>query len=467
MVYGIPKTLSPGHLEPIFKEQMEGFSIGNVVGARIVPEIKGLESMIKEKILKDKLSKGEQLLDKAYNDKKTEEHLKFDQAKDKIIDRNSGYGFILCKQPMIASFIQTSFESSSSMGVGMDKWKVQEAPLFSDILWKNTPTSEVLGLFKKILLNLLFILIFLIMLTPLTLVGVTISLLKDLNFPNNTTTFLTYSLPSLFTSLFYSIIIPMAIRFLIDKEKHFLHSKACANAFFKYFGYCIGIMIFFPLLEAMTLESVVQKLVKVDITMWNITLVTNIVKVGEFYVNFLLSMSLGSNFLDLAITNQYFLWDFFVYRKSFEHKSAPVFDLAYEYSRVLIILCIVLVFSISMPIILPFGCLFMTVKYWLDKYNLLYVYRVEPSSGTHMQGIVLFYLLVVISISQLINSGIFMASGFDILVYIGGFLSVGSFLTFLYACLIFKYRSPYNAPQSYEVTIKDLYTHPFGVYLSL
>lgn len=467
MVLGIPKTLSPSHLEPIFKEQMESFSIGNVIGASIMPEIKGLETMIKEKILNDNQGKGEQLLENDYNGKKTEENLKFTQAKLKTINNNAGYGFILCKQPMIASYIISTFEATESMGVGMDKWKVQEAPLYSDIIWKNSPNSEVFSFFKRLLLNFLFVLIFLIMLTPITLVGVVIALLKDLNFPNNTTTFLTYSLPSLFTSLFYSIIIPMAIRFLIDKEKHFLHSKACANAFFKYFGYCLGIMIFFPLLEAMTLESVVQKLAKVDITMWNITLVTNIVKVGEFYVNFLLSMSLGSNFLDLAITNQYFLWDFFVYRKSFEYKTAPVFDFSYEYSRVLIILCIVLVFSISMPIILPFGCLFMTVKYWLDKYNLLYVYRVEPSSGTHMQGIVLFYLLIVISTSQLINSGIFMASGFDILVYIGGFLSLCSILTFLYSTLIFKYRSPYHSSQNFEVSPKDLYSHPFKVYLSI
>ena len=172
-------------------------------------------------------------------------------------------------------------------------------------------------MFTKVVLNILFVLIFLILLTPLALVGVVIGLLKDLHLPQRSTSFLTFSLPSLFTSLFYSIIIPMSIKYLVDQERHFLLSKATSNAFLKYIGYCIGILIFLPLLEAITLESVVQKLSKMDISMWNITLATIIVKAGEFYVNFILSMSLGSNFLDLAITNQYFLWDFFVYRRSY------------------------------------------------------------------------------------------------------------------------------------------------------
>jgi hypothetical protein len=453
MVYGLPKKLSPAHLEPIFKEKIETFSIGNVVSAKVIPEIKGADGIIRDKV-NGREGKVEQLLDQ-HLDKSFQD--RFRQGTDGVGERNAGFGFVLCKQPMIASFIISTFEANESLGVGMDKWKIKEAPLYSDILWKNSPSSEMAGMFTKVVLNILFVLIFLILLTPLALVGVVISLLKDLNLPQKSTSFLTYSLPSLFTSLFYSIIIPLAIKFLIDQERHFLFSKATSNAFLKYFGYCLGILIFFPLLEAITLESVVQKLSKVDITMWNITLVTNIVKVGEFYVNFILSMSLGSNFLDLAITNQYFLWDFYIYRKSFEFKTAPVFDFAYEYSRVLIILCITLVFSISMPIILPFGCLFMTVKYWLDKYNLLYVYRVEPGPGTFMQGTVLFYLLIVISISQGINSGIFMASGFDVLVYIGGFLSVASFLTALYSFLIFKYRTPFHSPRSFDVSEKDQY----------
>ena len=456
MVYGIPKSLSPTHLEPVFKERIEAFSIGNVISAKVIPEIKGVDGIIKDKIHAERNIKVEKLLDEDQNEKQVNT-LKFEISKENISDRNAGFGFVLCKQPMISSFIVSTFEAMESMGVGMDKWKIKEAPLYSDILWKNSPSTEVAGMFTKVVLNILFVLIFLILLTPLALVGVVIGLLKDLHLQEKSTSFLTFSLPSLFTSLFYSIIIPMSIKYLVDQERHFLFSKATSNAFLKYIGYCIGILIFFPLLEAITLESVVQKLSKVDITMWNITLVTNIVKVGEFYVNFILSMSLGSNFLDLAITNQYFLWDFFVYRRSYQFKTAPVFDFAYEYSRVLIILCITLVFSISMPMILPFGCLFMTVKYWLDKYNLLYVYRVEPGPGTFMQGTVLFYLLMVISVSQGINSGIFLASGFDILVYIGGFLSVASFLTALYSFLIFKYRSPYNPPRSFEITEKDNY----------
>ena len=96
---------------------------------------------------------------------------------------------------MIASFIVSTFEAMGSMGVGMDKWKIKEAPLYSEILCKNSPSTEVAGIFTKMVLNMLFVLIFLILLTPLALVGVVIGLFKDLHLKQKSTSFLTFSLP--------------------------------------------------------------------------------------------------------------------------------------------------------------------------------------------------------------------------------------------------------------------------------
>ena len=53
---GIPKNLSPSHLEVILKEQVEIYSVGNVVSATITPDFENLENVIREnKIVAEKL----------------------------------------------------------------------------------------------------------------------------------------------------------------------------------------------------------------------------------------------------------------------------------------------------------------------------------------------------------------------------------------------------------------------------
>lgn len=472
LVTRIPKILAPIHLENLMKQEIDMYSLGNIITINVVPEIGDIEkalrdkSFIEHKIKYDSFSMCPQS-NEFWISKKNEVDMTISGLRNRSPEKNSGYAFILCKQPMIADFLIKSYEGTQSLGISMDTWKMNPAPYINDIIWKNSPSDEVISWFKSVFFNTIFIILFLILLTPLTLVGIISDLLKELEFSNNFTSFITFSLPSITISIFYSIIIPLSIKFIIEKEKNHLFSQAFASAFCKYISYSIGIMVFFPLLEAVTLESVIEKLAYVDITKWNITMVTNISMVGEFFVNFLVSMSIGSNFLDLAVTNCYFTQGFEVYRKGYDEKSAPVFDFTYEYSRVLTILCVVLVFSIAMPVILPFGCLYVSVKYWIDKYNLLYVYRVEHCPGKHMQGLVVLFFLISIGIFQLINSGIFMASGFKVLVWLGSFLALIGLVTIVSGILIYRYWDPYHPAVNCEILYKHAYIHPFNNYTLL
>ena len=36
---------------------------------------------------------------------------------------------------------------------------------------------------------------------------------------------------------------------------------------------------------------------------------------------------------------------------------------------------LVFIFSTILPLVLPIGCLFFVVKYFIDKYNIVYLYR--------------------------------------------------------------------------------------------
>ena len=73
-------------------------------------------------------------------------------------------------------------------------------------------------------------------------------------------------------------------------------------------------------------------------------------------------------------------------------------------------------FSISTPVILPFGAVYMFVKYNVDKYNLLFAYRIKNSEAITTQKAVITSLLIISSLYQSINTGIFSVSGMSILI---------------------------------------------------
>jgi hypothetical protein len=69
---------------------------------------------------------------------------------------------------------------------------------------------------------------------------------------------------------------------------------------------------------------------------------------------------------------------------------------------------ITLSFSTTIPLIVPFGCLFFYIKYFVDKYNLLFVYPVEFESQGNIGNIVIRFVLLGIFFFQFIISNLFL-----------------------------------------------------------
>lgn len=54
---------------------------------------------------------------------------------------------------------------------------------------------------------------------------------------------------------------------------------------------------------------------------------------------------------------------------------------------------ICMLFSVGMPLILPFGALFFTIKYFLEKYNLIYVYPAEFDTKVVNRKTLIIYII--------------------------------------------------------------------------
>ena len=81
----------------------------------------------------------------------------------------------------------------------------------------------------------------------------------------------------------------------------------------------------------------------------------------------------------------------------------------------------------------------MMIKYFVDKYNLLFVYQVSQVEVPTTQRTVVMGLLVVSALFQCINSGLFIVSGDSVLIWLGGILSALSVFTLLVSGVLFRY----------------------------
>ena len=358
---------------------------------------------------------------------------KFKEAGLLCENRNIGYGFIYCENERSRAAILESVKSQD--------FKLKAASADVDLVWENLSSHSSISFLMKLVSNFIFILIFLILLTPLTLSSLISQTLKDLSLSLN---FLSLSLSSILLSIFQYLIIPYSIRLLVSRELHSLKSEESASRMFKSLLYSIMNIILFPLIGSYTLTLVLEKMLDSQILEWNALLSRNICKVGDFFVNFVLSMAFVSNSLDLLAFSTFFIghvnrWQAGSHNEELKAMLAPDFDFAHEYSKVLTIFSVTLVFSISTPLILPFGLVYMGIKFYVDKYNLLFAFKVNSSDLPTSPKTVVTCVLLISSLFQIINSGLFIASGDLVLTWLGGILSALSVITLVFSIILHKF----------------------------
>ena len=91
------------------------------------------------------------------------------------------------------------------------------------------------------------------------------------------------------------------------------------------------------------------------------------------------------------------------------NKDAFYFPLGYNIAYSIIIYTIILIFSPISPIITPFGSCYFTVKYFIDKYNIVYVYPPDYnySGGSRLYHRIIILQTISIFFAQLIVFSLF------------------------------------------------------------
>lgn len=282
-----------------------------------------------------------------------------------------------------------------------------------DIIWSNVGGYRGIYIFRRILCNVIILLILIFLTTPTSM----FSALKSMDyFSLLEFTWIikvpygyiikTY-LPPL-TILVLNLLLILLIDVLSLIEKHYTHSRFQYSVFTKSFFYMLLNFLVIPGITLTTADSlfsvVYNKIYDIPELLSKIYLSNS----GYFFVTLIIqNATISSVFyllrLDEIFSNScssfvaFFKRYFINSGKQWHRSEADVFQFGYFYAQFLTFYTIALVFSSTVPFICSATFLFMGLRHMVDSVGLLSVHRNEiESSGTLINDILNFAFIPVL-----------------------------------------------------------------------
>lgn len=271
--------------------------------------------------------------------------------------------------------------SSLSSILKPKQWKVTYAPTPDDIYWENLSVERRYLLLKKIIINIGLFIITFFLTTPEYLVSQTDYIVKlfgeSLALPSSLVDFLPTIMLWGFTA-FMPLLVSWSDRFL----GHWTRSAENHAIMKKTFWYLLFMVVFLPTFGFTTAQASFNFILnegKNDTYRWECVFLPDS---GAFFVNYIITTALVGAGLELIRFPELF---FYTIRICWSKSEADIpairramkyeFRFGEQYARMMLILCMTMMYCLSCPLIVPFGWLYFVTRYYVDRHNLLYVYK--------------------------------------------------------------------------------------------
>ncbi|KAJ7345032.1 hypothetical protein JRQ81_000982 [Phrynocephalus forsythii] len=273
-------------------------------------------------------------------------------------------------------------QSSVTTVVKSHCWGVSYAPAPSDIIWENLSVWGALWWVKFVLLNIcLFILLFFLT-TPAIIVNTMDMFNVTRPVESLKNPIVTQFFPTLLLWAF-SVFLPFLVYYSAFFESHWTRSTENQTTMHKCYFFLVFMVIILPSLGLSSLDLFFRWLfdthfvARAEIKFQCVFLPDN----GAFFVNYVITSSLIGTAMELLrIPGLIVYATRLAFAKSeperlhIKRSQAYEFQFGLEYAWTCCIFAVVMTYSITCPIIVPFGLLYMLLKYMVDRYNIYYVY---------------------------------------------------------------------------------------------
>ncbi|XP_068609624.1 CSC1-like protein 1 [Brachionichthys hirsutus] len=356
--------------------------------------------------------------------------------------------------------------SSDSGPLKVNEWRVSFAPHPKDLYWENLSVSGVLWYLRYILIN--FLLFFL--LTFLTTPTIIITALDQFNLTKPIYYFDSPVLNQYFPTLLlwaFSALLPTIVYYSTLAEAHWTRSSEQMSMMRKLYFFLIFMVLILPSLGLTSLAVFFRWLFDQEFfsaakVRFECVFLPN---QGAFFVNYVIAAALVGSGMELLRLPGLLLYIIRMAlarsaaeRKNVKQNQAYEFEYGAMYGWSLCVFTVIMAYSITCPIIVPFGLLYMMLKHLVDKHNMYFAYlpaRIDRDVhlGAVNQALAApIICLIWLYFFSVLRTGFWAPTSLFTLVVL--FITV--FICIGFTCFgCFKYLSPHNYKVKEEDEVKE------------
>ncbi|XP_054283648.1 calcium permeable stress-gated cation channel 1-like isoform X1 [Macrosteles quadrilineatus] len=293
-------------------------------------------------------------------------------------------------------------ESSVSRRLKHHRWKVQFAPSPRDICWENLSVSRKNFQIKAWLLNGFLSVVFFFLTTPPIIVSVMDTLV--FNQVEKMGPVVSEFLPTL---LLWTVaaLLPVIVSHSDEWLNHWTRSQRNHSIMRKTFIFLLFMVLILPALGLTSAQAFVLFALDShnETYRWECLFMPD---KGAFFVNYVITSAFIGTSLELIRFPELFVYTLRLCLARSKAESVSLrntimweFPFGLQYAWMLLIFAMTTVFSLSCPLITPFGLLYMCLKHCVDRYNLYFAYGPSKIS-TRIHATAIKYVVLSIVLLQ-------------------------------------------------------------------
>ncbi|XP_073772163.1 transmembrane protein 63Bb isoform X1 [Danio rerio] len=319
------------------------------------------------------------------------------KEKEKVNTKPLGMAFVTFQNEAMTAIILKDFNacqcqgckcrleprsSQFSDGLHVYNWSVSYAPDPQNVRWENLSLGGVSWWLRCFIINcILFILLFFLT-TPAIIISTMdkFNVTKPVEYLNNP--IVTQFFPTLLLWAF-SALLPTIVYYSAFFEAHWTRSGENRTTMHKCYTFLIFMVLLLPSLGLSSLDVffrwLFDKKFLADATVRFecVFLPDN----GAFFVNYVIASAFIGNAMDLLRIPGLLMYMIRLClarsaaeRRNVKRHQAYEFQFGAAYAWMMCVFTVVMTYSITCPIIVPFGLMYMLLKHLVDRYNMYYAY---------------------------------------------------------------------------------------------
>jgi len=317
--------------------------------------------------------------------------------------------------------------SSYSTTLRPEKWRVQFAPSPKDIYWENLSDKRRWLSLRLFFSNLCLFLVAIFLTTPEYIVSQINPLINSIFVTEETIkipSWITDFIPTLLLWSFTALM-PVLVAYSVRWLGFWYRSEENHSIMLKTFWYLWIIVLIFPTFGFTTGLALLEQLFgpgqnstvpghEHGIIRWECIFLPDS---GAFFVNYVITAAFIGSGLELIRFPELFWYLLQVCLSRSEAESRAIqravtleFRFGEQYARMLLLFAMVIMYSISCPLITPFGLIYFVLKHFVDKHNLAFVYAPNKINKSVHRSAINFVIFSVTLLQVFMTSFSFLRS---------------------------------------------------------